>query len=111
MFCANMPVLQAIRFLVRVMQDTLRFRRQWQFDGSWNPLAQQRAAFNLSSNGLDGDLRARKEAAGERFVLAHQAEQQMLRLNRGRAELRRFVASEKNYPSRFFCVAFEHSSN
>src|SRR5688500_8774166 len=107
MLGADMPVPQAIRFLVREMQDTLRFRRQWQFDRGWNPLAQQRAAFNLSSNSFNGDLRAREETAGERFVFAHQAEQKMLRLNRGRAELRRFVASEKNYPSRFFCVAFE----
>src|ERR1051326_1483180 len=32
----------------------------------------------------------------------------MLRLDGRRAELRSFVASEENNPSRFFCVAFEH---
>src|SRR5688572_4825032 len=111
MLCADMPVLQAIGFLVRVMQHTLSFRRQRQLDGSWNPLAQQRAAFNFSANGFDRNLRAWEEAAGERFVLTHQTEQQMFRLNRGRAKLRCFVASEKNYPSRLFRVAFEHSFN
>src|SRR5262249_47824295 len=48
-------------------------------------------------------------APGERLVFAHQAEQQMLGLDGGRAKLRGFVTSKENYPARFFSVAFEHS--
>ena len=55
-----------------------------------------------------GEAEEGDEAAGEGFVLTHQAQQQMLRLDRGRAELRCFVASKENHPSRFFSVAFEH---
>ena len=90
------------------MKDALGFRRERQFNRSRNAFAQQRAAFDLATNCFDGDLRAREKAAGERLVLAHQAQQQVLRLDGGRAELRRFVTSKENYAARFFSIAFEH---
>ena len=90
------------------MQDALGFGGQRQLDRSRNSFAQKRAAFNLSPDRFDGDLRPREKAAGEGLVFAHQTEQQMFGFNRGRAELRRFVASKENNPPRFFSVAFEH---
>src|SRR5258706_7580534 len=108
MFSPDVPVLQAVRFFVRVMKCSLGCGRQGQLDGSWNPFAQQGSAFDLSSDGFNGDLRAREKAAREGLVFAHQAEQEMLRLNCGRAELRRLVTRKEDHPSRFFSIAFEH---
>src|SRR5581483_3867473 len=96
-------------FFVRVMQHAFRLRREWQLNRRRNSLSQKRAAFNLAANRFDRDLRAGEEPAGKRFVFAHQAEQQMLRLDRGRAELRSFITSEENYAAGFFSIAFEHS--
>src|SRR5215831_11836873 len=93
---------------MRVMKDPLRFRRQRQFHRSRNPLAQQCAAFDFAPDSFDGDLRPRKETTSQRLVLAHQPEQQMLRLDRGSAKLRRFIASKENYAASFFSIAFEH---
>src|SRR3981081_4344541 len=108
MFSPDMPMLQAIGFFVRVVKYALGFGRQWQLDRSRNPFAQQRTAFDLSSDGFNRDLRSREEAAGQGLVFAHQAQKQVLRLNRGRAELRRLVTRKEDHPSRFFSVAFEH---
>ena len=51
---------------------------------------------------------AREETRRQRFVFAHQTEQEVFRLDGGRAELRGFVAGEKNDPARFLRVAFKH---
>src|ERR1700682_4701263 len=109
MLSSNVPVLETIRFLVRVMQHALGFRGQRQLDRSRNALSQQRPAFYLSTDRFNRDLRAREKAARQSLVFAHQAQQEMLRLNRRGAELRRLVTCEENYSSRFFSVAFEHS--
>src|SRR6267154_86451 len=60
MFSPNVSMLQAVGFFVRVMKHTLGFRGQRQFDRSWNPFAQKRTAFDLSSDGFNCDLRARR---------------------------------------------------
>jgi hypothetical protein len=91
------------------MQHTLGFRGQRQLDRSRNPLTQQGAAFYLSPNRFNCDLGAGEKAAGQSFVFAHQAQQEMLGLNRGRTELRRLVTRKEDYPSRFFSIAFEHT--
>jgi len=50
-----------------------------------------------------------KKTASERFVFAHQAEQQMLWLDRRRAELRRPRSERRKITRRaFFSIAFEH---
>jgi hypothetical protein len=49
-----------------------------------------------------------QEAIGQGFVLAHQAEQQMLGLDVRAAILAGFVSRKENNASCFFCIAFEH---
>src|SRR5580704_4041586 len=49
-----------------------------------------------------------KEAIGQRFILAQQPKQQVLRLDVRRTELAGFVPREENDATCFFRVAFEH---
>ena len=52
----------------------------------------------------------RKKPIGQRLVLAHQAEQQMLGLDVRAAVLAGLVAREKDHSSGFFRIAFKHGS-
>jgi len=107
MFSSDVAMLQAIGFFVRVMKDAFGFGRQRQLDRSRNPFAQQRAAFDLSSNRLDGDwARGKKrpvKVLSSRITRAEDAPAQL--------RARRIATprnAQENYPSRFFSVAFEH---
>src|SRR4026207_2540872 len=109
MLGANVAMLQAIAIFMSVTEHSLGFRSQWQFDRSGNLFPEQGASFDLFADRLDRNLRAREEAGSQRFVFAHQAEEQMLRFDCRSPKLRGFVTSEENYPARFFGIAFEHS--
>jgi len=49
-----------------------------------------------------------QEAVGQCLVLAQQAQQQVLGLDVGRAELAGLVPRKEDDAPRLFCIAFEH---
>jgi hypothetical protein len=53
MFGADMSVLQAIAFFVSISQHALGFRRERQFYGRRNLLAQQRTTFYFFADRFD----------------------------------------------------------
>src|SRR5216110_1526660 len=86
--------------------ETFRFFRRHVGDA----LADGDAGFNLFSYRFDRALLP-QETVGQGFVLAHQAEQQMLGLDVRAAILAGFVPGEKYDASRFLCITFEHVSS
>src|SRR5690242_2588224 len=110
MLRADVLVAQALGLFGGHVQDALALRAEGNFDGGGNALANGDASFNLFANGFDGTLLA-EEAVGQGFVLAHQAEQQMLRLDVGAAILAGFVPCKKYDATRLLCIAFEHVSS
>ena len=62
MFRADVPVLESIALLMSVRKHSLSFGRQGQFHRCGNFFPQQRAAFNLFANGLDGTWGGGKKA-------------------------------------------------
>src|SRR5215213_502155 len=108
MLSSNVPVLKAVALFMCVGQYTLCLRCQRQLYARGNLFSEECAAFYLFANGLDGDLRARKEPTGQSLILTHEPQQQMLWLNGRCAELAGFVACKEDYPARFLCVAFKH---
>ena len=110
MLRADVLVAQALGLFRSHVQDALAFRAQRHFHGRGNALANGDASFNLFANGFDGTLLA-EETVGQGFVFAHQAEQQMLRLNVWAAILTGLVPCEKYDATRFLCIAFEHVSS
>src|SRR5205085_7726994 len=101
-------MLQTIRLFMRVSQHALRLGRKRQLDTRGNLFAQGRAPFDLFADRFKRGLRARQKTCSQRLVFAHQAQEQMLRLDSGRAELRSFVAGEEDNAPCFLRVAFEH---
>ena len=91
-------------------QDVLALGAERDFDGGRDALANGDTRLDLLADRLDRSLLA-QETVRQRFVLAHQAEQQMLGLNVRAAVLASFVSCEKYDSSRFFSVAFEHVSS
>ena len=110
MLGAHMFVAQALGFFRGHVQDALALRAQWHFDGGGYALTNGDASFNLFANGFDGTLLA-EETIGQGFVFAHQAKQQMLRLNIWAAILTGLVPCKKYDATRFLCIAFEHVSS
>src|SRR4029077_14712515 len=109
-FRAHVFYAQAFRFLTSHIQDAFAFRAERNFHGSGDALANSDARFNLFANGLDGSLLP-QEAIGQGFILAHQAEQEMLGLDVRTAVLAGLISSKENYATRFFGIAFEHVSS
>src|SRR5712691_11115489 len=110
MLGADVLVAQSLRFFRRHVKDALALRAQRHFDGSGDALADGDAGFDLLAYRFDRALLAQK-TVGQRFVLAHQAEQQMLRLDVRAAILAGFVPRKKYDASRFLCITFEHVSS
>src|SRR4029077_15063266 len=98
---------EALGFFASHVQDALAFRAQRHFNGCGNTLADGNARFDFLTNGFNGALLT-QEAIGQGLVLAHQAEQQVLRLDIRAAVLAGFIPGEENYASRFLCVPFKH---
>ena len=107
MLGADVLVREPLGLFRRHIKDALAFLTERDFYRRGNALANRDARFDLFANALDGALLP-QEAVGQGFVLAHQAEQQMLRLNVRTAVLASFVACEEYDASRFFCIPFEH---
>src|SRR5437879_10702631 len=110
MLGAHVLVAEALRLFRRHIKDALALRAERHFDGRRDALANGDAGFDLFAYRLDRALLA-QEAVGQRFVLAHQAEQQMLRLDVRAAILAGFVPRKKYDAARFLCVTFEHVSS
>src|SRR5260370_3409446 len=110
MLGADVLVAEPLRFIRRHIKDALALRAERHFDGGRDALADGDTAFDLLAYGFDRALLA-KETVGQRFVLAHQAEQQMLGLNVRAAVLTGFVPRKKYDASRFLCITFEHVSS
>ena len=87
----------------------LAFLAEGHFDRRGDALANGDARFDLLANGLDRAVGTQK-TIGQGLVLAHQAEQQMLRLDVGAAVLAGLVTREKYHATSLFCVAFKHGS-
>src|SRR5207245_1152227 len=110
MLGAHVLVTEALRLFRRHIKDALALRAERHFDGRRDALANGDAGFDLFAYRLDRALLA-QEAVGQRFVLAHQAKQQMLRLDVRAAILAGFVPCKKYDASRFLCIPFEHVSS
>src|SRR6266851_4921776 len=110
MLGADVLVAEALRFFRRHIKDALALRAERHFDGGRDALANSDAAFDLFAYRFDRALLA-QETVGQRLVLAHQAEQQMLGLDVRAAILAGFVPRKKYDASRFLCITFEHVSS
>jgi len=107
MLGADMLVAEPLRFFCRHIKDALALRAKRDFDRRGDALADGDAGFDLFANRFDRALLA-QETVGQRFVLAHQAEQQMLRLDVRAPVLAGFVPGKKDDASRFLSISFEH---
>src|SRR6266852_5486237 len=110
MLGADVLVAETLRFFRRHIKDALALRAERHFDGGRDALADGNAGFDLLANRFDRALLA-QETVGQGFVLAHQAEQQMLGLDVRAAILAGFVPCKKDDASRFLGITFEHVSS
>src|SRR6266700_7089648 len=110
MLGADVLVAEPLRFFRRHVKDALALRAERHFDGGRDALSDGDAGFDLLAYRFDRALLP-QETVGQGFVLAHQAEQQMLGLDVRAAILAGFVPGEKYDASRFLCITFEHVSS
>src|SRR3981081_559300 len=110
MFGAHVLHAQPFGFFSRHIKDALALRAEWNFDRRGDALANGDARFDLFADGFNRSLLP-QEASGQRFVLAHQAKQQMLGLDVRTAILAGLIPCKENYATRFFGIAFEHVSS
>jgi len=107
MLGADVLVAEALRFFRRIGEDALALVRKGQVDAGWDRIANDGMAFDLLADGFHGSMGV-QEAVGECLVFAQQAEEEVVGLNVGRAELAGFVTGEEDHAARFFGIAFEH---
>ena len=108
MLGADVVVQQAIGFLRRELQHTLRFGAERDLDRGRDLLPEHGPAFDFLPDVLERQVRAGKNPAGQPFALPDQPKQEVLGLNRDAPELTGLVASKKQYSSGAFGVPFEH---
>jgi len=109
MLGADMLMAEPFRFFCRI----LRMRLHSALSGTSTEVEIRsrivmRASISLRIDSIDP---AAAEIGSQRLVLAHQAEQQMLRLDVRAAVLAGFVPRKEYDPTRFLCVPFEHVSS
>src|SRR4029077_17716774 len=109
MLGADVPVAESLGFFRGEIQDAFGFLAEGHFDRRGDALANRDALFDLFADRLNRAVRTQK-TIGQGFVLAHQAEQQMLGLDVWGAVLAGFVARKKYDASCLLCVAFKHGS-
>jgi hypothetical protein len=107
MFSPDVLVAQPLGFFRRIGQHALALVRKRQVDRGGNLLANRGVRLNLLADRLHRSVRAQK-AVGQGFVLAQQAEQQVLGLDIGRAELAGLVSREEDHAPCLLRIAFEH---
>ena len=108
MLGADVVVQQPIGLFGGELQHALGFRAERDLDRGRDLLAEDGAPFDFLADALEGEVRAREDAAGQPLALANQSEEEVLGLNRDAAELGGLVAREEQHASRTFRVAFEH---
>ena len=104
---ADVLVIQPLGLLGAIRQHALALVAQRQIHRSGNLLADRGVPFDLLADGLHRGVRP-QEPVRQRLVLAQQAEQQMLGLDVGTAELAGLVPGEEDHPSRFLRVTLKH---
>src|SRR3982750_3916722 len=111
MFRADVTVLESVRLFVRVCEHALRFGREREFDRGGDFFPERCAPFDLFAYVFERGVRARKEARRQSLVLAHESQEEVLRLDGRRAELRGFVSREEDNPPRLLRVSLKHKKN
>ena len=107
MLGADVLVAQPLGFFRAIGQHALALMAQRQIDRSGNLLADGGVAFDLLADGFDGGVGA-QEPVRQRFVLAQQAEQQVLGFDVGTAELAGLVSREEDHSPRLLRITFKH---
>ncbi len=108
MFRADVVVQQPIGFVGRKLQNAFRLGAERNLDRCRDLLPEHRASFDLLADVLEGEMRAREDAARQPLAFANQAKEKMLGLYRDAAELAGLITGEEENPSRPFRIAFEH---
>ncbi len=98
----------ALRFVRGVGEDLLRLLRERQLGRRGDALDEDALPFDLAAQVLRLHLEAAQELADGLLSLTQDAEQDVLGLDDPAAQLARFVAREKEGPTRFLVVLFEH---
>ena len=105
---ADVVVQQPVRFFGGELQDPFGLGAERNLHRGRDFLAENRSAFDVLADVLEGEVRAREDPAGQALTLADEAQQEVLGFNRDAAELTRLVASEEEDASGPFGVPFEH---
>jgi hypothetical protein len=83
----DVVVQQPVGLFGRKLQDALGFGAEGDLDRGRDLLAKHGAPFDFFSDGLQGQMRAGEDPAGEALPLANQAQEEMLGFNGDTAEL------------------------
>ncbi len=105
--CADMTMIQSLRFLVGIGEDALALVRKGQVDRGRDLLANGRARFNFFANAFDRG-RIAKEPISQILILTDESQQQMFGFDRCAAELTGLVPSEEDNPTSSFRISFKH---
>ena len=107
MLGADVLVRKPLGLFGGIGQHALALIAERQIDAGRNLLADGRVPLDLLADGVHRRMLP-EEAIGQSFVLAQQAQQQVLRLDVRRTKLAGFIAREEDHASRFFGVPFKH---
>src|SRR6516162_2539941 len=107
MLGSDVFVREALGLLGRVGQHALALIAQGQVHGGRYFLPNRGVRLDLLANRFDRSMRPQKPIR-ERFILAQEPKQQVLRLDVRRTKLTGFVTSEEDDPPGLFRVPFEH---
>ena len=100
-------VAQPLGLFRRIGQHPLALVGERQVHAGRDLFADGGVRLNLLANRLHRGVRA-QEAVGQRLVLAQQAQQQVLGLDIGRAELAGLIPREEDHAPRLLRIAFKH---
>ncbi len=107
MFGADVLDTETLSFFAGHVKNSLALRAERHFDRCRNSFADGDASFDFFADRFNRALLT-QEAIGQCFVLAHQAEQQVLGLDVRASVLAGLISCKENNASRFFCIPFEH---
>src|SRR5581483_88897 len=109
MLRSDVLVVEPFGFLCAIRQHPLAFMAEGKVDGSRHLFPHGGLRFDLLANRFHRCAGA-KESVRKHFIFPEQAQQQVLRLDTGAAELAGLVSREEDHPPGFFGIAFKHSS-
>ncbi len=105
---ADVVVQQPIGLFGRRLQHPARLDAEGDLDRGRHLVAKDRPPFDFLADAFEREVRARKDAARQALAFPNEPQQQVLGLDRDAPQLAGLVAAEEQYPSRAFCVPFEH---